>query len=101
MTMSEVVETKTAAPILMADDSLIAKTFNFDIPVGNPFGWGSSDNPVKGVWYVAMYLGDKAPCVLKFERGFWRTPQGALASIPMHVIRLPSPPPLKKVKEDK
>lgn len=99
--MSEVVETKTAAPILMADSSLIAKTFSFDVPVGGTSGWFLPDNPVQNFWYVALYLGDKAPCILKFEKGFWRTPDGRLASIPMHVLRLPSPPPLKKVKDDK
>ena len=56
--------------------------------------------PGYSAWYAALYLGDKSPCILRWERGNWRNVEGKVMPIPMHVIRLAALPPIKKVKDD-
>ena len=83
------------------------RNFNFDIEFKSATAtWltvdSEKDMPPPGfcAWYAALYFGDKSPCILRWERGNWRNVDGRIMPIPMHVIRLPAPPPIKKVKDD-
>lgn len=58
-------------------------------------GWSVSDSAEIGVWYTAIYLGDRTPYILKFDGSHWRTSEYKLMAIPLYIIKVPSVPVLK------
>ena len=47
--------------------------------------WLFSENAQKNVWYVAVYLGDKIPYVIKFDGRYWRDRDNKVIAIPMRI----------------
>jgi hypothetical protein len=63
-------------------------------------GWSTANSAESGLWYVALYLRDKAPYVLKFDGTYWRSSADKLMAIPMYVIKIPSPPVVELFKDE-
>jgi hypothetical protein len=90
----------------MSDPKKIKFPMAFDFPVKllkpseTSQRWSPPENATKGAWYVTLYFSDKTPYVLKYDGKFWRTADDKLASVPMHIMQIPPPPPMKKSEKD-
>jgi hypothetical protein len=78
----------------------VIKTFDISATNKHLNGWSPASLAEVGTWYIALYMGDKTPYVLKFNGSYWRSSDDTLMAIPMYVFKIPSPPVVKQPKDE-
>jgi hypothetical protein len=75
---------------------------NFDVSVSKKSfnGWKPSFYANANTWYVALYLADKTPYVMRYDGTHWRNSDYKLMAIPLYILPLPPAPVVRSEKAD-
>ena len=76
----------------------VARTYEPVVPFTNT--WLFPESVVKNNWYIAVYLGDKIPYVVKFNGRCWVDRNDKIVAVPMRIKSVGDLPKEKKEKEE-